>query len=66
MEEYNRLHPRCPNCDMFVPWLDINKHYPNTTLCGRGVERKIWSLMEEEAKVGADTTFDNTVINLRW
>ena len=30
LEEGNLPHPRCPQCDMFVPWRDLNGRHKTT------------------------------------
>ena len=51
-EEGNRLHPRCPACEMFVPWAALNRYHPLLDLCVWGEERNRWRLSEEEAWAG--------------
>ena len=46
MDEGNGPHPRCPNCNIFVPWAALNRRHPNTYICAREVERKRWRLAE--------------------
>ena len=40
LEEGNLPHPRCPGCDMFVPWRALNGRHNNTEMCRSGVDRK--------------------------
>ena len=48
LEEGNIPHPRCPQCDMMVPWQALNRRHLATTQCARGAERKRKRLAEEE------------------
>ena len=32
LEEVNIPHPRCPRCDMFVPWRALNGRHKNTEM----------------------------------
>ena len=36
LEEGNLPHPRCTNCDMFVPWRALNGCHKSTEMCRRG------------------------------
>ena len=56
-DEENRPHPHCPDCNIFFPWTALNHHHPTTALFARVSERKIWSLVEEEAREGAELVF---------
>ena len=40
LEEGNLPHPRCPLCDMLVPWRSPNETHQHTAQCKRGAERK--------------------------
>ena len=40
VEEVNLSYPRCPHCNVVVPWLALNVRHPNTSQCAKGVERK--------------------------
>ena len=57
MEEGNRPHPRCPYCDMSVPWAAINRRQPATSLYAQGTESNRRSLAEDESRAGAVTGF---------
>ena len=48
LEEGNLPHPRCENCDMFVPWRALNSRHKSTVMCKSGVERKRRRLAEAE------------------
>ena len=47
LEERNLPHPRCPRCDMMVPWRTLNIIHPATAQCASGAERKMRRLAEE-------------------
>ena len=36
LEEGNLPHPRCKNCNMFVPWRALNSLNKSTMMCKRG------------------------------
>ena len=36
LEEGNLPHPRCPQCDMLVPWRALNMRHLATAQCARG------------------------------
>ena len=40
MEEGNHPHLHYPNCDMLLPWAELNHCHPEIALCEQGVERK--------------------------
>ena len=40
LEEGNLPHPRCTNCDMFIPWRYLNGRHKSTEMCRSGVDRK--------------------------
>ena len=50
LEEGNLPHPRCENCDMFVPWRALNGRHKSTMMCKSGVERKRRRLAEAEIR----------------
>ena len=50
LEEVNLSHPRCPLCDILVPWKDMNGTHRRTSQCYRGAERKIRQLAAEEER----------------
>ena len=47
LEEGNLPHPRCPRCNILVPWRALNGSQIATTQCARGSERKRRRLAEE-------------------
>ena len=57
LEEGNLLHPRCPRCDMLVPWRDLNGRHKNTEMCRSGAEKKRQRLAEAEVRDSADMSF---------
>ena len=48
LEEVNLPHPRCPLCDMLVPWKALNGMHRLTAQCTRGAERRGRKLAAEE------------------
>ena len=40
LEEGNLPHPRCPRCDMLVPWRALNVRHPATSQCAKGAEQR--------------------------
>ena len=57
LEEGNLPHPRCENCDMFVPWRALNGRHKSTMMCKSGVERKRWRPAEAEIRESTDMAF---------
>ena len=57
LEEGNLHHPRCPCCDMLVPWSELNKRHLVTTQCARGTERKRRRMLEEGLRESSDRAF---------
>ena len=56
LEEGNHPHPRCLNCDVFVPWAALNRRHPTTVLCIWGADWKNRILIEEEAREWSERT----------
>ena len=40
LEEGKLPHPRCPRCDMFVPWRALNIRHKSTEMCRCGADKK--------------------------
>ena len=57
LEEGNLPHPRCPWCDILVPWLVLNGRQLATAQCDRGAERKRRRLEEEEFRESSERAF---------
>ena len=57
MEEVNCLQPRCPACDMSVPWAEMNNRCPTTMICAWWGNRKRQWISEEESQAGVATAF---------
>ena len=57
LEEENLPHPRCENCDMFVPWRALNGRHKSTMMCKSGVERKRRRLAEAEIRESTEMAF---------
>ena len=58
LEEGNLPHPRCPRCDMFVPWRALNGRHKNTEMCRGGVDNKRRRLAEAEVRYSAEMAFE--------
>ena len=50
LEQVNLTHPRCPLCDMLVPWKALNGTHRGTAQCTRCAERKRQRLAAEEER----------------
>ena len=50
LEEVNTPHPRCPLCDMLVPWRALNGMHWRTTQCKKGQDQKRRCLAVEEER----------------
>ena len=48
LEEGNLPHPRCPICDILVPWRTLNRRHLATAQFTRGAEWKRSRVEEEE------------------
>ena len=57
MEEGNLPHPRCPLCDMLVPYRSLNGSHKRTAHCKKGVERKRRCLAAEEERAATSRAF---------
>ena len=58
LEEGNLPHPRCTNCDMFVPWRDLNGRHKSIEMCGGGVDKKRRRLAEEKVRDSTEMAFE--------
>ena len=58
LEEGNLPHPRCPRCDMFVPWRALNDRHKNTEMCRSGAYKKRRRLAEVEVRESAEMAFE--------
>ena len=58
LEEGNLPHPRCENCDMFVPCRGLNGRHKSTMMCKSGAERKPRRLSEEEIRESTEMAFE--------
>ena len=48
LKEVNLPHPRCPWCEMLVPWKSLNGQHVTTAQCDKGVEcKRRWLAAEE-------------------
>ena len=57
LEEGDLPHPRCPLCDMLVPWWSLNVSHNVTAQCEKGTEQKQWQLLDQEARVATSREF---------
>ena len=51
-------HPRCPRCDMLVPWRALNDRHKHTEMCRNGAEKKRRRLAEAEVRDSAEMAFE--------
>ena len=58
LEEGNLPHPRCPQCDMLVPWRSLNGRHKSIAMCRSGAEKKRRQLAEAEVRDSADMGFE--------
>ena len=58
LEEGNPPHPRCPRCNMLVPWNTLNERNPATAQCARGAEQKRRRLAEAELRDSTKKDFE--------
>ena len=58
LEEGNLPHPRCENCDMFVPWRALNGRHKSTMMCKMGAERKRRRLAEAVIRESTEMAFE--------
>ena len=56
--EGNLPHPRCPQCNMLVPWRSLNGRHKSTAMCRSGAENKRRRLLEEEVRDSAEMAFE--------
>ena len=57
LEEGNLPHPRCTNCDMFVPSRALNGRHKSTEMCRSGADRKRRRLAEAEFRNSTEMAF---------
>ena len=58
LEEGNLPHPRCTNCDMFVPWRSLNGRHKSTEMCRGGTDKKRRRLAEAEVRDSTEMAFE--------
>ena len=54
----NLPHPRCTNCDMFVPWRALNGRHKSTEMCRCGADKKKRRLAEAEVLDSTEMAFE--------
>ena len=57
LEEGNFPHPRCPLCDIMVPWRALNGTHCHTVQCKRGTQRKRRRLASEDERENTARSF---------
>ena len=57
LDEGNPPHPRCPRCDILVPWRSLNGRHLATAQCAKGAEQKRRRLAEEELQESSEWAF---------
>ena len=57
LEGGNLPHPRCPRCDMFVPWRSLNGRHNSTEMCRSGAKKKRRQLAESEVRDSVEMAF---------
>ena len=50
LEERKLPHPRCPQCNMLIPWSELNGRHIATEQCARGADCKRKRLADEELR----------------
>ena len=58
LEEGNLPHPRCPRCDMLVPWRVLNSRHHATAQCAKGAEQKMRRMVEAELRESTERAFE--------
>ena len=57
LEEENLPHPRCPRCDILVPWQSLKGRHISTAKCTKGAERKRRRMAKEDMQESAGRAF---------
>ena len=65
LEEGNFPHPRCPRCDMLVPWRSLNGRHKSTAMCRSGAERKRRQLADTEVRESTEMAFEVYGVQLK-
>ena len=58
LEEGNLPHPRCPRCDMLVPWMALNGRHHATAQYQKGAEIKRSRMAEAELGDSTERAFE--------
>ena len=59
LEEGALPYPRCPWCDMLVPWQVLNKRHLTTAQCAKGAEINCQRMAKEEMWESAERSFQD-------
>ena len=57
LEEGNLPQPRCPRCDILVPWEDLNGYHTNTAKCTKGEDHKWHHMVAEKMRESTAQAF---------
>ena len=57
LEDGNKLFPRCPQCNMFVPQEALNRAHPTSEMYWGGTERKRRRLVAEDTEERTERVF---------
>ena len=58
LEEGNLPYPRCPQCNILVPWRALNGRHHATAQCAKGAERKRRQIAEAELRDSTERAFE--------
>ena len=58
LEEGNLPHPRCPRCNMLVPWRSLNGRHKSISMCRSRAEKKRRRLAEVEVRESTEMAFE--------
>ena len=58
LEKENLSYPRCPRCNMMVPWRALNGRHHATAQCEKGAERKRRRMAEAELRESTERAFE--------
>ena len=58
LEEGNLPHPRCPRCNILVPWRALNGRHHAISQCQKGAEQKRRRMAEAELRDSTERAFE--------